>query len=231
MERVRLSRVAGACAVLYSATIVVAVFLLGSIGLLDAVKATDVLPIMVEHRDTAVIAVWIFVLAPVLLAVAGLGFLEAFGRAGSMMWVAAFAFIGGSLLALIRNIIWLAMIHALAPAYANASEGVQSALATVGRMWLAFGYITGDLLGGTLVAVGVLLFSAAMLRERLGPRWIAWLGFAIALTQGVSLLLVSVPEAFGIVGLVSFVGFVVWMVAAGIVLWRSPRSVSKVCQS
>ncbi len=152
---------------------------------MDAANSTDALPLMAEHRTRAVIAGWLLVAAPVFLAVAGLGFLEAFRPAGSMMWAAALGFIGGSFLALVRNTIWLAMAYELAPAYANATEGVQSVLAAVGDTLLAFGFMIGDLVGGFLVGgVGVLLFSAGMLRSRLAPRWVAWLGFVVALTGG-----------------------------------------------
>ena len=168
---------------------------------MDAANSTDALPLMAEHRTRepsttvgTVIAGWLLVAAPVFLAVAGLGFLEAFRPAGSMMWAAALGFIGGSFLALVRNTsflalvrntIWLAMAYELAPAYANATEGVQSVLAAVGDTLLAFGFMIGDLVGGFLVGgVGVLLFSAGMLRSRLAPRWVAWLGFVVALTGG-----------------------------------------------
>lgn len=227
MKEVRLVSVAGASAVLYTAGAVVAIFLFADIGLLDAEKSTDILPIFVEHQTSAVVAGWLLVLAPVFLAVAGLGFLEAFRRAGSLIWVAALTFIGGSFLALIRNIIWLAMIYKLAPAYANATEGVQSVLATVGDTLLLFGFITGDLVGGLLIAgLGVPLFSAAMLRTKAAPRWVAWLGFAVALT-GWFMLLMPLAEEFGIVAfVVGFPGFMVWMAAAGIILWRLPKSVA-----
>ena len=158
-----------------------------------------------------------------------MGFLEAFRRAGSLIWVAALTFIGGSFLVLIRNIIWLAMIHALAPAYADATEGAQSVLATVGDTLLVFAFIIGDLVGGGVLVggLGVLLFSVAMLRTKAAPRWVAWLGFVVALAGGWLMLLMPLAEVFGIVAfVVGFPGFLVWMVAAGIILWRLPKSVA-----
>ena len=229
MKEVRLVSVAGASAFLYTAAAAVAVFLFVDIGLLDAEKSTDILPIFVEHQTSAVVAGWLFVLAPVFQAVAALGFLEAFRQAGSLIWVAALAFIGGSFLVLIRNIIWLAMIYGLAPAYADATEDVQSILATVGDTLLGFAFVIGDLVGGGLLVagLGVLLFSAAMLRTKAAPRWVAWLGFVVALTGGWFVLLTPLAEVFGIVAfVVGFPGFLVWMVAAGIILWRLPKSVT-----
>jgi hypothetical protein len=79
-------------------------------------------------------------------------------------------------------------------------------------------------MGGILVAgIGVPLFSAAILRTKRAPGWTAWLGFAIALTAGWFTLLIPVAGVFGVVTLVGFVGFWIWMVRLGVVLWRSPR--------
>ena len=219
MKRIRLAGVAGASAVLYTAG--TAAFLL----VVD-LGSVDVLPLMAEHQTRTVIAGWIFVALPVFLAVAGLGFLEAFRPAGSMMWAAALAFIGGGFLVLVRNAIWLAMAYALAPAYANGTEGVQSALAAVGNTLLAFGFVIGDIVGGFLTGgVGVLLFSAGMLRSRLGPRWVAWLGFVVALGSGLALL-IPLAEVFAIGNVIALPDFMIWMVAAGITVWRSPESVN-----
>lgn len=143
------------------------------------------------------------------------------------MWAAALAFIGGSFLVLVRNAIWLAMAYGLAPAYVNGTEGVQSVLAAVGDTLLAFGFVIGDMVGGFLVVgVGVLLFSAGMLRSRLAPRWVAWLGFVVALTGGWLTLLTPLAEVFSIGNVVALPGFMIWMVATGITVWRLPESVA-----
>ena len=49
----------------------------------------------------------------------------------------------------------------------------------------------------------------------------------MALTGGWFLLLMPLAEVLGIVSfVVGFPGFLVWMVATGIILWRSPESVA-----
>jgi len=143
---------------------------------------------------------WLFVLLPFPLAVLGLGLFAALRRDGHVTWVAALAFLGGSLLALLRNILLLAMTYELAPAYANATGAVQSALTVLGDTLFMFGFIAGDLVGGILAGgVGVPLFSAAMLRTELAPRWVAFLGFAVAITAGWGTLLLPFGEVFAIV--------------------------------
>ena len=224
MTRFRLLKVAGASAVLFAAGLVVLIILMAKTGLLEAVNATEVFPIMVEHRTTTLVGMWLFVLLIFPLAVLGLGLFAALRRAGYVTWVAALALLGGSLLALLRNILLLAMTYELAPAYANATGAVQSALAVLGDTLLMFGFIAGDLVGGILAGgVGVPLFSAAMLRTELVPRWIAFLGFAVAITAGWGTLLLPLGEVFAIVPFVGTIGFLVWLVALGIKLWRAPE--------
>lgn len=230
MKRVRLSVIGGASAVLYTPAIVV-FLLLSSPGALNG-DATDVLRFMAEHPTRTVIAGWFFVAAPLCFALAGLGFLEAFRSAGSVMWVAALGFIGGGFLALVRNATWLAMAYSLAPAYANATESAQSGIAAMGDTLLAFGFVIGDVVAGFLVGfVGVLFVSAGMMRSKLGPRWIAWLGFVVALGGLVALcgllgLLGPVTGVLSILLVVVFPSFMFWLAAAGITVWRLPRSVA-----
>jgi hypothetical protein len=79
-------------------------------------------------------------------------------------------------------------------------------------------------MGGILIAgIGVPLFSAAILKTGRAPEWTAWLGFAIALTAGWFTLLIPVADVFGVVTLVGFVGFWIWIVRLGVVLWCSPK--------
>lgn len=228
MKRVRLAAVAGASAVLYT-PVIVAFALLSSPDALSG-DATDVLRFMAEHRTRTVIAGWFFVAAPLCFAVAGLGFLEAFRSAGSMMWVAALGFIGGGFLALVRNATWLAMAYGLAPAYASATESDQSGIAAVGDTLLAFGFVIGDVVAGFLVGfVGVLLVSAGMLRSKLGPRWVAWLGVVVAfgglvVLGGLLGLLGPLTGVLSILMVVAFPAFMFWLAAAGITVWRLPRS-------
>jgi hypothetical protein len=139
------------------------------------------------------------------------------------MRVALLAFVAGSFLALLRNVIWLAMTYKLAPAYVDAAGPSKATLGTVGDTLISFGFVVGDQVGGALVGgVGVALFSAAILRTKLAAEWVGWLGFAVAVTAGWLTLLVRVSDVFGFLSFVGFVGFLVWLVAVGLRLWRWP---------
>ena len=75
----------------------------------------------------------------------------------------------------------------------------------------------------TLLGIGVLLFSLAILRTAIAPKWIAWLGFLAALLGGWVTLLGPAAEVFEFIG---FIGFMVWMIAIGVALWRAPEPAS-----
>lgn len=119
----------------------------------------------------------------------------------------------------------VAMAYELAPAYASAAEGSRSMLGALGDMLGMIGYVIGDLVGGILVAVGALLFSAALLQSKKAVRWVVWLGFAAAATGCVGPFGRFV-SALVSVNFVSLLCFVVWMVAMGVIVWRMPASLA-----
>ena len=221
MERVGLFKVGGASAILYSILIVVIVALFAASDLLEAQNASEALPAAEEHKVLASAAVWLIILAATLLAIAGLALFEALRHAGSLMRLALLAFVGGSLLALLRNTMWLALTYELAPAYAAATGDARSTLETVGDTWLMFGYLMGDIMGAVLLGTGILLFSLGVLRTRVAPRWVVWLGVAGAVLGGWINLLVPVAGVFELISVVGTVAFIAWMVAMGVVLWRT----------
>ena len=227
MERVSLLKVGAVCAILYTIVVVGSIIPLAAADLLDAEDAAEILPIMEEDQTLVAAAGWLLVLAPILLAVAGLSFFQALRQAGPLLWVALLSFVGGSLLILSRSFIWLAMTYKLAPAYVDAAEGTKSTLAIVGDTLVSFGFMAELVAGGVLIGgIGVLLFSLAILRTTVAPKWVAWLGFPVALLGGWFTLLGPVAEVFEIIEFIGFLGFWVWMVALGVALWRAPEPVS-----
>ena len=226
MQNISLLKVSGICAILYT-ILIVAVLILGvSIGALEAEDTAEVAPIMVENQVMAAIVSWGFVFAPILLAVAGLGFLYALRHAGPSMWIALLTFSGGGLLIVYRGAIFVAMTYELAPAYVAASGSAQSTLAAVGDTLMMF-TIVGDFVGAALVAgIGLPLFSWAILRTKIAPKWVAWLGFIAAIAGGWVTFLRPVSEVFEIIEFIGGIGFFVWMVIMGVVLLRTTEPVS-----
>lgn len=226
MERVSLAKVGGACAILYTIAVIAAVIPLAAADLLEAEDAVDVLPIMAENQTMVTISGWLFVLAPILLAVAGVSFFQALREAGSVMWVALLAFSGGALLVVDRAFIWLALNHKLAPAYADADEATRSMLIVVADTLIWIGFMAELSLGTMIGGIGILLFSLGVLRTKMAPRWVAWLGFAVAVLAGWVTLLGPVAEVFELIELIGLVALIVWMVAMGVAVWRAPEPAS-----
>jgi hypothetical protein len=223
MERVNLQRAGGACAVFYG--IGAAAFfalLVGVTGLAETDDAAAVLPMLAEHQASAATAAWLLAILPLLLAVSGVSFFHA--QAGSLLWVALLAFVGGSFLIIYRGFVWLALTYELAPAYVDAGEAARTTLAIVGDTLERFAF-GADLVGGVLIAgIGVPLFSIAVLRTALSSRWIAWLGFVVAVLGGWLTILGPVAEAFETLTFLGFAGFWVWMAAMGVAVWRAPET-------
>ena len=223
MERVSLAKVGGACAILYIIALIVAFIALAAADLLEAEDAAEILPIMAEHQNAVAIGGWLFVLAPILLAVAGLSFFYALRQAGSLMWVALLAFSGGALLIVDRAFIWLAMNHKLAPAYADAAEGTGGTLIVVGDTLLSIAFMAEMFVGVLVGGIGILLFSLGVLRTKIAPTWVAWLGFAVAVLGGWVTPLGPVAEVFELMELIGLAGLFVWMGAMGVAVWRAPE--------
>ena len=146
-------------------------------------------------------------------------------QAGSVMWVVLLAFSGGALLILDRAFIWLALNYKLAPAYADATEGTRSTLIIVGDTLIWIGFMAEVFVGTMIGGIGILLFSLGVLRTKIAPTWVAWLGFAVAAT-GWTTALGTVAEVFELIELVGLLGFFVWMVAMGVAVWRAPEPAS-----
>ena len=79
--------------------------------------------------------------------------------------------------------------------------------------------VLGALIGG----LGTLLFSLAILQTNVAPRWVAWLGVAAAILGGLLTLLAPASEVFELINFLGAIGFWVWVLAMGVVLWRAPE--------
>ncbi len=225
LDRWSLGRVGAVCIVLYVVAVCAVLVLLAATGLLDAFDAEDVLPIMHEERTGVLAAGWLLVLAPVLLAIGGLAIYAALRDEHSLMQVALLGFVVGSFLALIRNVIWMGMTFELAPAYAQATPADQSSLAAFADTLLMFGFIIGDVTGGVLVAgVAIPMFSLALLRSKLTPAWVAWMGFFIAVFAGWFPVLGAAWEVLMNLSAVGFIPFAVWLLVLAWALWRHPTN-------
>ena len=198
MGNISLVRVGGVCAILAVVSGTIARIVFGN----EWLKSRGV--------DTLIAGHWFDSLSGLLLMVAALGFYRALRQAGSLPLIAVVATLTGGIVLLLRGFILLGIAYELVP-------GITDALRQTG--WLVAG------VGAVLVfIIGVLLFSFAILRTSVVPKWIGWLGVIAALGFCLMALL---PLVFSM-ATPWFLGsiYLVWLVAMGVVLLRLKEPVA-----
>ena len=158
--------------------------------------------------DTLIPGHWFDSLGALLFMVAVLGFYRVLRQAGPLPLIAVVATLAGGIVLLIRGFILLGIAYELVPD-TDALSQTDSLAASVGTV-LSF--------------IGVLLFSFAILRTSLVPKWIGWLGMIAVLGF---CLLVLLPLVFSMATpwFLLYV-FGVWQVAMGVVLLRLKEPVA-----
>ncbi|MCH8248658.1 MAG: hypothetical protein IH913_03515 [Proteobacteria bacterium] len=160
--------------------------------------------------DTLITGHWFDTLGLLLFIAAALGIYRALRQAGRLPLIAVVASLTGGIVLLFREFILLGIAYELVP-------GITDVLRQTG--WLVAG------VGAVLVFfIGVLLFSFAILRTSVVPKWIGWLGVIAVLGFCLMALL---PLVFSM-ATPWFLGriFLVWMVAMGVVLLRLKEPVA-----
>ncbi len=198
MGNISLVRVGGVCAILAVVSGTMARIAFGNAWL----KSRGV--------DTLITGHWFDALALLLLIPFALGFYQALRQAEPLVWISVVVFITGASFVLAREFILLGIAYELVP-------GIPDALRQTG--WLVGG------VGAVLVFfIGVLLFSFAILRTSVVPKWTGWLGVITVLGFCLMALL---PLIFSM-ATPWFLGgvFLVWLVAMGVVLLRLKEPVA-----
>jgi hypothetical protein len=158
--------------------------------------------------DTLIPGHWFDSLGVLLFMVAALGFYRALRQAGPLPLIAVVATVTGSIFSIFHGFINLGIAYELVPD-TDALSQTDSLAASVGTV---------------LTFIGVLLFSFAVLRTSLVPKWIGWLGMIAVLGF---CLLVLLPLVFSMATpwFLLYV-FGVWLVAMGVVLLRLKEPVA-----
>ncbi len=170
---------------------------------------------------------WFDVLALLLNMVAVLGFYQALRQAGPLLWIAVVAFLTGVIFVLAHEFIRLGIAYELAPGIADASTATRPALEVMANTlrqtsWLAAG------VGYVLIfGIGVLLFSFAILRTSVVPKWIGWLGLIVVVVHVALLTVLSgVFESIRPPWLLAAGTHMGWVLAMGVVLLRLKEPVA-----
>ena len=160
-----------------------------------------------------------FMLLTFLLVVpAALGLHWALRQAGSVTVIATVAVMAGALIGVGSALLNLSLKARLTPAYAEADAATRLTLEVVYQTFIGVGpshAVAWFLLAG----IGVGLFSFAILRTALLPKWIAWLGLFVALAGWLHLL-TAVSDALWVLHEIKFDSFNLWTLAVGVALLR-----------
>ena len=158
--------------------------------------------------DTLIPGHWFDSLGALLIMVAALGFYRTLRQAGPLPLIAVVATLTGGIFSIFHGFINLGIAYELVPD-TDALSQTDSLAASVGTV---------------LTFIGVLLFSFAVLRTSLVPKWIGWLGMIAVLGF---CLLVLLPLVFSMATpwFLLYV-FGVWLVAMGVVLLRLKEPVA-----
>lgn len=133
---------------------------------------------------------------------------------------------------------WVFVVPGLAEAYsaADATDATQaSAVVTFDAVHQYGGVVLGEHLGQAFTIAWMVLVAAMMLRSRLFPQWLGWLGFVAAAiySLGQLELIETVIEDFPFVGPAGLVGSLLWlgwMLIMGIRLLRvtpTPQEINR----
>ena len=171
---------------------------------------------------------WFDVLALVLNMAAVLGFYQALRQAGPLLLIAVVAFLTGVIFVLAHEFIRLGIAYELAPGIADASTATRPALEVMANTLRQTSWIAAGVGYVLIFGIGVLLFSFAILRTSVVPKWIGWLGLiAVAVNVALVTLLSGVfDSSIRPPWLLASGTHLGWMLAMGVVLLRLKETVA-----
>jgi hypothetical protein len=177
-----------------------------------------------KASDTFYVGAWILVFAGFLGIFAFVGFYYALREAGPVLIVAPIAGAVGLTLVTISHVIPIALAYELVPAYVAADEVTKPTLSTTldtfAMTCLATNYAGNALNWG----VAVPLYAYAILKTRVVPIWIGWVGFAAAVFAGWLGLLGPAWSVIEGVSMIGFLAFFVFAASLGVALLRRSRA-------
>ena len=232
MKNLSLATVGAVCALVTVAGFVVGIALAISSGVETLIPETGEEGVnwIADVQDAGglfFVGAWLVIFAGLFGLIALIGFYDVLREAGPVMVVAPISAVVGLTLVTLSHVIPVAMAYELAPGYSEGDAATQAALGvttdTLASLSLLTNYV-GNALGWGVV---VPLYAVAILKTRILPRWIGWLGLVVAFFAGWLGLLGPASSAIEGVTVIGFFGFFVFMASMGIaILRRETRSAS-----
>jgi hypothetical protein len=166
---------------------------------------------------------WFVILGGIFGLIAFVGLYEPFRGAAPVMILTPVLGAAGMVLITISHLIPIAMGYELVPGYVDATGAAKDSLAVTFDTFAAVALVL-NYVGDALVwAVVVPLYTWAIFRTRVAPRWVAWVGVVVAVFAGVGNLLSPASGIIDGLTFIGFVGFFVFMASLGITLLRRSR--------
>jgi hypothetical protein len=159
------------------------------------------------------------------LLVALIGFYPALRAAGPITILAPVLGIVGMTLVTISHLIPIAMAYEVVPGYIDATGATRASVEVTADALAATSGITNYTGDALLWGVVVPIYALAVLKTKVVPRWIGWVGMVSAVFAGWLGLL---SPAWSVIDDITFIGFVmffVFMASLGVALLRrTPRA-------
>lgn len=233
-----LVKVSGVCAILYG--------VIWTAWLVVSAAATPWDPgdmgqylVQVNADPTAYLAAnWLAVISHIVGLPVALGFYHVLRRWGALLWVGVLALVLGNLFFIAANVMFRAFAYELGSRYVAASESTKPALEVMASTLYQTGLLLDLIAHEFFFSIGIGLFSIAILRTSVAPKWIGWFGmFGAVAAGGFSLLtlpiivgwLVAPEPVIAVAGGIMIVGMLAaygWIVVMGVVLLRQRGPVS-----
>ncbi len=199
MGNISLVKVGGVCAILVVVSGIMARIVFGNAWLAS------------RGVDTLITGHWFDVLALLLSMPAALGFYRALDEASAVLRIAVTAFVTGTIFLLFHEFVRLGIGYELV---------VPDILVQIRGVAAGVGYIL-------IYGIGVLLFSFAILRTSVIPKWIGWLGLINVAVHAVLLTVLSgVFESVSPPWWLAVGASMGWVLAMGVVLLRLKEPVA-----
>ncbi len=226
MRNLSLTTIGAVCAILTTALFAVGIGFLASSGVQTLIPETgpeslDWITDVDGAGSLFFAGAWLVIFGGFLGLAAFIGFYDALRNAGPVLILAPIAGAVGFTLVTISHVIPLAMAYELVPGYVEAEPATQASLAvttdTLASLCLVTNYVGNFLVWGFVVP----LYAFAILKTRVVPRWIGWLGLVVAVFAGWLGLLGPAVSLFEGLSVIGFLGFFIFMASMGVALLRA----------
>jgi hypothetical protein len=222
-----ITKTAGASALLSVATQFVAIGIAVSRGIhpggaIDFADPAQILSAANANHAASVLGLSLATLSPFLALPLGLGLYVMLRQAKAYALFGAVMFYVGMTIALVHEVLRIALFATLPPAYQAASESTRPAILVLGDVLQRAEGMFDLIAFVVMFGLGFSAIAVAILNLRVVPRWLGW----VLLIPAVGVGLIAFPLGFfgfttaGMLVLPGMVVFFLWLVAMAVVLLR-----------